>query len=342
MSAPTTAGPTTSPLRSERRHHPLGDWPLACGHTITGAQISYLQLGELNAERSNLILVPTSYGARPEDLAWLAGPVLDPQRWCIVIAGQFGNGASSSPSTSGMGLAEQGWVVQHRDNVAAQRQLLQEVFGVERLPLIYGWSMGAQQAYQWAVEHPLGVERICCVCGTARTSPHNRLFCLSLRQALTADRHWNGSGFDGDPEQGLRTYALIYASWAASQPFFRTIAEPIEEHVEQQWLPHYRRHDPRDLIAMLDTWLAHDVAPGGDLAAALGRIRARTAVVAGSHDLYFTPEDLAAEAAAIPGASFHQIASLLGHRAGNPHSSPAEQRQLRSIVDHLLQQPPHV
>ncbi|MDP5119798.1 MAG: alpha/beta fold hydrolase, partial [Prochlorococcaceae cyanobacterium MAG_34] len=175
--------------------HPLGNLPLACGHTLPEAQLTYLQIGELNAQRSNLILVPTSYGARPEDLAWLAGPVLDPERWCIVIAGMFGNGTSSSPSHGAMGLAEQGWVVSHRDNVAAQRRLLQEVFGVERLPLVYGWSMGAQQAYQWAVDQPEAVERICCVCGTARTSPHNRLFCLSLRQALTADRHWNGSGF---------------------------------------------------------------------------------------------------------------------------------------------------
>jgi homoserine O-acetyltransferase len=335
MSASTSSLP-----RSKRLNHPLGDWPLACGHTIADAQISYLQNGELNADHSNLILVPTSYGARPEDLAWLAGPVLDPARWCIVIAGQFGNGASSSPSNSPMGLAEQGWVMSHRDNVAAQRHLLREVFGVERLPLIYGWSMGAQQAYQWAVDHPERVERICCVCGTARTSPHNRLFCLSLRQALTADRHWTGSGFDAPPEEGLRTYALIYASWAASQPFFRTVAEPIEQHVEQQWLPHYRRHDPRDLIAMLDTWLAHDVAPGGDLGAALSRIRARTTVVAGSHDLYFIPDDLAAEAAAIPGATFHRIESELGHRAGNPHSSAPEQQRLRSIVDALLASEP--
>jgi homoserine O-acetyltransferase len=333
MSAAVTGDRHT---RRQTIHHPLGDWPLHCGHTIPAAHIQALQIGELNAERSNLILVPTSYGARPEDLAWLAGPVLDPGRWCIVIAGQFGNGASSSPSNSAMGLAEQGWVVRHRDNVAAQRQLLRERFGVERIPLIYGWSMGAQQAYQWAVEHPELVERICCVCGTARTSPHNRLFCLSLRQALTADRHWTGAGFAADPEQGLRTYALIYASWAASQPFFRTIREPVERHVEQQWLPHYRRHDPRDLIAMLDTWLAHDVAPGRDLAAALGGIRARTAVVAGSHDLYFTPDDLAAEAAAIPGAGFERIASELGHRAGNPHSSPPEQQRLRSIVNALL------
>jgi homoserine O-acetyltransferase len=124
--------------------HPLGDWPLACGRTLSGARITALRIGELNAARSNLILVPTSYGARPEDLAWLVGPVFDPRRWCIVIAGQFGNGASSSPSNSAMGLAEQGWVVRHGDNVAAQRLLLLEGLGVERIALVYGWSMGAQ------------------------------------------------------------------------------------------------------------------------------------------------------------------------------------------------------
>ena len=314
----------------------LGDVSLACGKTIPQARIVYRQIGELNAARSNLILVPTSYGARPADLAWLAGPVLDPQRWCIVIAGQFGNGLSSSPSHGAMGLAEQGWIVQHSDNVAAQRRLLKDVFGVDHLPLIYGWSMGAQQAYQWAVIHPDAVERICCVCGTARTSVHNKLFCLGLRQALIADPHWNGSGFDGVPEQGLRTFAFIYASWAASQPHYRELSEDLQQHVEQQWLPHYRRHDPRDLLAMLDTWMAHDVAPGADLAAVLARITARAAVVAGSHDLYFTVDDMAAEAEAIPQAEMHVIHSTLGHRAGNPHSSPPEQQQLRQIVDQLL------
>ena len=314
----------------------LGDVQLACGQCIPDARIVYQQFGELNADRSNMILVPTSYGARPIDLAWTVGPVLDPSQWCIVIAGQFGNGLSSSPSHGSMALAEQGWLVQHSDNVAAQKRLLQEQFGVTQLALIYGWSMGAQQAYQWAVSHPDAVERICCVCGTARTSVHNRLFCLSLRQALTADPSWNGQRFDGVPEQGLRTFAFIYASWAASQPHYRNLAEPLELHVEQQWLPHYRRHDPHDLIAMLDTWMAHDVAAGGDLDRALGSIKARAAVVAGSHDLYFTVDDMAADADRMSEADFFVINSELGHRAGNPHSSPPEQHVLRRIVDQLL------
>jgi len=182
------------------------------------------------------------------------------------------------------------------------------------------------------------------VCGTARTTPHNRLFLLSLRQALSADPAWNGSGFDAVPEQGLRTFALIYASWAASQPYYRRCAhrelgyDTVEHYVEDAWLPAYRRHDPRDLIAMLDVWLANDVAAAADtsLATALGRIQAATAVVAGRHDLYFPPADCAHEAALIPGATFHVLESDLGHRAGNPRQAPAEQAQLRAVVEELL------
>jgi pimeloyl-ACP methyl ester carboxylesterase len=74
------------------------------------------------------------------------------------------------------------------------------------------------------------------------------------------------------------------------------------------------------------------------LADALGRIRARTAVVAGRHDLYFPPADCAAEAALIPGGRLHVLESDLGHRAGNPRQSPAEQAALRRIVDGLWEE----
>jgi homoserine O-acetyltransferase len=296
----------------------------------------------------------------------VVGPILDPQRWCVVLVSQFGNGRSTSPSNAGPGLVAGRWPVDHRDNVAAQRRLLEEVFQVASPALIYGWSMGAQQAYHWAVLEPERTRRICCVCGTARTTAHNRVFLLSLRQALTADPHWDGLRFQGVPEQGLRTFALIYASWAASQPFYRRGAHrqlgyaSVEAYVEQAWLPAYRRHDPHDLLAMLDVWLANDVAaaagitaaggdrsgagdgsgdgggdPDADLAAALGRIRARTTVIAGRHDLYFTPDDCRAEAALIHGAHFEVLESDLGHRAGNPRDSPAEQRQLRAAIDRL-------
>jgi len=336
------------------RRFELGSFPLACGETLSAAQLDYRVFGELNAERSNLVLYPSSYGAWPEDIAWAVGPILDPTQHCVVLVSQFGNGRSSSPSNGGPPLREGGWPIDHRDNLRAQIRLLEELFGVEEPALVYGWSMGAQQAFHWAVLEPQRPQRICCVCGTARTTPHNRLFLLSLRQALTADPAWNGSGFDAVPEQGLRTFALIYASWAASQPYYRRGAhrelgyEAVEHYVEKAWLPAYRRHDPRDLIAMLDVWLSNDVVAAAPafsqaavtasdpLAAALGRIQAATAVVAGRHDLYFPPADCAHEAALIPGATFHVLESDLGHRAGNPSQAPAEQGQLRAVVDELL------
>jgi homoserine O-acetyltransferase len=352
----------------------LGPFPLACGNTLPAAQLDYRVFGELNADRSNLVLYPSSYGAWPEDIAWAVGAILDPGRHCVVLVSQFGNGRSTSPSNGGPPLGQGGWPLDHRDNLRAQVRLLEEVFGVDRPALVYGWSMGAQQAYHWAVLEPQRPQRICCVCGTARTTPHNRLFLLSLRQALTADPAWNGSGFDAVPEQGLRSFALIYASWAASQPYYRRGAHrelgfaTVEHYVQEAWLPAYRRHDPRDLIAMLDVWLANDVAgavngagavnqPGAassghdpstsalgldtlaspdPLAGALGRIQAATAVVAGRHDLYFPPSDCAHEAALIPEATFHVLESDLGHRAGNPRQAPAEQAQLRAVVDDLL------
>jgi homoserine O-acetyltransferase len=81
---------------------------------------------------------------------------------------------------------------------------------------------------------------------------------------------------------------------------------------------------------MIDTWLEHDVVEQ------LPQIQARTALVAATRDLYFTVDDMAADAALIPNCTFVQIDSLLGHRAGNPHGSKPEQRQLRAGVDQLL------
>ena len=277
------------------------------------------------------------------------------QRWCLVVVGQFSNGHSSSPSNTKGGLPHGGWPTGHVDNVHAQRRLLEEVFAVESPALIYGWSMGAQQAYHWGVIEPERSQRLCCICGTARTTAHNRLFLLSLRSALTSDPAWNGERFVAPPERGLHSFALIYASWAASQAFYRQGGHrrlgyaTVDEYVERSWLPAYRRHDPHDLLAMLDVWLSNDVAvaaalaePGADdpgdraLAAALGRIRARTTVIAATHDLYFPPADCAAEAALIPGSHFEQLDSDLGHRAGNPRDAPAEQAQLRAAVERLL------
>jgi homoserine O-acetyltransferase/O-succinyltransferase len=320
----------------------LGHFQLESGHVLPDAKLVYQTYGTLNAARSNVILYPTSYGAQHTDIAWLIGPILDPSRYFIVIPNMLGNGLSTSPSLLPDGAP---FEVSHFDNVAAQDRLLRERLGIERIALAYGWSMGAQQAYHWAVLHPERVERVAALCGTAKTREHNTLFLRSLEAALHADPTWDGVRFADVPTRGLRAFARIYASWAASQAFYRERLyvplgySDLEDYLTRAWEPAYRRRHPLDLLAMLRTWIACDVARGGSLAEALGRIRARTLVMPSATDLYFTPEDCAEDAALIPGARVRVIASIWGHRAGNPAQNPADAQFIRAEVDALLEGP---
>jgi homoserine O-acetyltransferase/O-succinyltransferase len=78
--------------------------------------------------------------------------------------------------------------------------------------------------------------------------------------------------------------------------------------------------DAHDILAMIRTWQSGDIGqtPGfdGDLEAALKSISAKTIVLAAERDLYFCAEDLAYEAAHIPGAQFRVVPGLWGHSAG--------------------------
>lgn len=330
----------------------LGAFELRCGLVLPDAEIVYATYGALAPDRGNVVLYPTSYGAQHDDVDWLIAPggILDPRRFFVIVVNMLGNGASTSPSHRPE-LAPR-FVVSHLDNVAAQDRLLREAFGVEQLALAYGWSMGAQQAYHWAVLHPERVQRVAALCGTARTTPHNQMFLKSLEAALHADPAWNGERFTATPERGLRAFARIYASWAASQAFYRQRVyrdlgySDLEDYLTRAWEPSYRRRDPLDLLSMLRTWMDCDVSRCIDaagsvdeddagLARALRSIRARTLVMPSATDLYFTPEDCAAEAALIPGARCLTIPSIWGHRAGNPYQNPADARFIKRAVEEL-------
>jgi homoserine O-acetyltransferase len=327
----------------------LGELRLQRGMTLPNARMAYQTYGELNADRSNVILYPTSYGAQHTDIEWLIGQdrVLDPTRWFIVATNKFGNGLSSSPSN----LAEPLGIGRHPsfthwDNVHAQRRLLSEVFGIERIALAYGWSMGAQQVLHWGALFPDQVERICAVCGSARTSPHNKVFLEGVRATLTADPGWRDNHFAERPVRGLRAMGRVYAGWAMSQAFYRehlylTMGfSSLEDYLVRAWEANFLRRSGDDLLAMLDTWMQSDISDNeiynGDLTAALGSITARTIVMPSRTDLYFTPEDSEAETALMPNAEFRPIESIWGHRAGNPTNNKEDEAFLRRAVQDLL------
>ncbi len=201
-----------------------GDVVLQSGLTYRNARLAYKTYGTLNAAKSNVIVYPTSFGAQHTDLEWLIAEdkALDPSRYFIVIMNKFGNGLSSSPSNTPPPFDRGRYPhFTMADNVRVQQRLLQEVFGVERVCLVYGFSMGAQQAFHWGALFPDRVERIVPICGSAKTSPHNFVFLEGVKAALTADAAWQDGWFATPPTRGFQAMGRVYAGWGLSQAFYR-------------------------------------------------------------------------------------------------------------------------
>ncbi|MGB0855315.1 MAG: alpha/beta fold hydrolase [Pikeienuella sp.] len=313
------------------------DLTLHHGGILHGARLRYAVMGKLNEAADNLVVFPTSYAGTHENVQWLIGAdkALDPAKYCIVIPNQLGNGESLSPSDgAGPGFPR----ISHADNIEIQRQMLASAFSGADIALAIGWSMGAQQACRWAVEAPAHVKRLMMICGTARTRPHNRVFLESLLATLRVDPRYQT---DEPPEAGLKAFGRIYAGWAHSQMWLREQKhqllgfDTLEDWVAGFWEARFGARDANNLTSMALTWIDHDVADGGDLAAALGRITADTIVMPSATDLYFTPADCLADAELIPHAEFREIPTDWGHMAGSGQS-PDDTAFINSAVAELL------
>jgi len=168
-----------------------GDVVLQSGRTFPAMRIAYKTYGTLASDRDNVIVYPTSFAAQHYDTEWLirSDGILDSSRYFIVVPNLFGNGLSSSPSNTAWPLTGNRYPdVTYHDAVRVQQRLLAEVFGIQRVKMVYGWSMGGMQAYHWAVAFPELVERIAVVCGSSRCAPHNAVFIEGVRAALQACR----------------------------------------------------------------------------------------------------------------------------------------------------------
>ena len=169
-----------------------------------------------------------------------------------------------------------------------------EQLGVERIALVAGFSMGAQQAFQWGALYPDMVSAIAPICGTARTSPHNFVFLEGVKAALTADAAFDGGWYDRPPVKGLIAFARVYAGWVYSQDFYREheykkMGLASIDDVMRFSEARYRSRDANDLLAMLWTWQHADISANprfnGDLPAALKAITPRAIVMPSATDL---------------------------------------------------------
>ncbi|HWF79446.1 MAG TPA: alpha/beta fold hydrolase [Streptosporangiaceae bacterium] len=324
----------------------LGDFEVERGGVISDARLVWQSHGTLNQSRDNVIVYPCSYCATHEELAWLIGPdgVLDPTRWFIVIPDMFSGGLSSGAATTPGFPA----IVTMADNVRAQHRLLTEHFGVTSIAAAYGFSMGAGQSYHWAALYPDMVERAIIVCGSARTSIHNKVFLSSLLRTLEAAPQYLGDGkFSAEPAAALRAFGHIYAGWGLSQDFYRerlhetALGYPdLDTFLATEWEAGFADLRAANIYAQAITWTEADISAGGrfggDLPAALAAITARVLLMPSATDLYFRVADNEAELAHLRRGELATIPSIWGHRAGSPEGIPADLKFLTSQVHSWL------
>lgn len=309
--------------------HDIGNLDLEDGGTIRNCKLAYATFGKLNAAKDNAILIPTWYSGTNKIMEQVyigKGRALDPDKYFIIVINQIGNGLSTSPHNTpapgGMGDFPH---VRIGDDVRAQHKLLTEKFGLKSLALVVGGSMGAQQTYEWAVRFPDMVKRAAPIAGTAKNTAHDFLFTETLVEAITSDPGFN-KGFyasSADVREGLLRHAKMWAVMGWSTEFFQQNRHKalgfssLDDFIINFMNGYFGVMDPNDLLCMAWKWQRSDVSrhTGGDLRAALARIKAKTFVMPMSSDMFFPPADCEAEWRLIPDAEFRPIQTIDGHLA---------------------------
>jgi homoserine O-acetyltransferase/O-succinyltransferase len=340
---------------SERHEFVISNFKTESGVTLPQARIVYGTYGHLNAAKDNVILMPSHYMADYHGYEWLIGPglALDPDKLFLVTTEMFGSGHSSSPSNTPEPFHGPRFpLTTIRDNVEAVHRLLIDELKVTHLRAIIGFSMGAEQAFQWAVSHPAFTDRIVATSGTAKCYPHGFIRLESQINAIALDPTFNNGDYTKEPTKGIEAFALIWTAWLYSQEWWRdelwregakpgTTFESTLHEYKTNFIP---GGDANDIILQMRTWERHDVgtSPGfnGDIKRALQSIKVPVLYMPSETDLYFPVGDARYESAFIPNVTLKPIPSLWGHTAGAAPNA-TDSKFLNDAISQFLREKPN-
>ncbi|KAL7281530.1 hypothetical protein ACG7TL_004847 [Trametes sanguinea] len=326
------------------------------GGVLPDAVTAYRTYGEPG---NPCIVFPTCYGDAGllgQDYMIGTDKALDPTKYFIVTLALFSNGESSSPSNTPAPYNGPYFpAVTYEDNIRAQYAVLTKALNVARAHCVIGFSMGAQQAYYWAVMYPEFVEKYVAICGSARTSEHNKCFLEGPKAALVNSKDFNDGHYTGEPQFGIRAFGRVYSAWAYGQAWFRRhgylmngLYSSLDDFLRAEWEGGFLgTWDANDLITLLHTWQTGDVslvAKQGNIsgaedtafADALVGIKAKGLIMPCKTDLYFPPEDSENEVNLMKNsAKLVVIDSVWGHMAGGG-SNPQDDEFILTEVRRFL------
>ncbi len=193
---------------------------LESGASLQPVTLAYETYGQLNADRSNAILVLHAlsgsahaagyHTADDEKPGWWddsigPGKAFDTDRFFVICSNVLGSCYGSSGPLSIDPATNEPYglhfpVVTIGDMVRAQIKLIDHL-GIDQLLCVTGGSMGGMQALEWAAHHPERIKAAIPLATTARHSPMLIAFSEVGRQAIYADPAWNGGDYYNQPQK---------------------------------------------------------------------------------------------------------------------------------------------
>ena len=311
------------------------DFRLASGQDLPQIEIVWDSWGQLNATRSNAILVThgltsSHHAADPPTLdrriGWghaHIGPglIYDTDLYFVLATNVLGSfygstGAGSVNSATGQAWGQDFPAVSMADAVRAQ-SLLVDALGINRLHAVAGCSLGGFQAYQWAVDFPDCVSRVIATDTADHDSFDLAAAIPGLMTRFAADPGWN-SGRPG-PGVLVDTLAAIREEMLIGFGLREKIALLTQDEAERSRM---LKDEARQWARVADPWALislYRTAAGYDVRSRLDRIKVPALVVMADTDLWYPPVVGRAQVDRLRLAgvdvTFLEIQSTLGHYA---------------------------
>ena len=205
--------------------------PLQSGLSIRGYDLSFETYGQLNAARSNAVLVCHAlnashhvagvYAGQDKSEGWwhsMIGPgkAVDTERFFVIGVNNLGSCFGSTgpmhinPDTGRVYGADFP-VVTVEDWVDAQARLL-DALGIRTLAAVMGGSLGGMQALGWALQYPERVRHAVVVASAPNLTAENIAFNEVARRAIVTDPDFHAGHFYAHgvlPKRGLRIARMI-------------------------------------------------------------------------------------------------------------------------------------
>lgn len=304
-------------LAQQQQFANIGDLKLENGGVIRDCRIGYRTFGQLNGDKSNIIVFPTWAGGTTEQLQSSIGPgkLVDSTTYFVIAIDALSNGVSSSPSNSRLQPRMRFPQFTLRDTVNSQHKLLTTVLKIDHVKAIVGISMGGMQAFQWLVSYPDFMDKGVPIVGSPRLAPYDLLIWQAQIEALMRDRDWRGGNYSANPARAL--------DFAFGQILLTTPPDYNKRKKREEVLADLekarrngRSFDANDKIRQTQAMMKLDIYRdfGGDLERAAKAVKAKVFVVVSRFDHVVTPGP-AIEFASLLNAKVLNLESECGHLA---------------------------